>query len=98
MSAGPNIDPSVWSAQPIKEMSKQDIRALIKICKSIQLFIHPAYWSWENTTVPRLEVTKAWAFEFVTTCPIDSLPGIQVIDWEGEKRMRWFPPGTWTAS
>lgn len=89
------IDPSVWNAQPIKELSKKEIRALIKECASIQVFIHPSYWTHEENNVPRMEVTKAWATEFVASVPNDDLPGIQVIEHEGDKLMRWWPPGTY---
>lgn len=89
------IDPSVWNAQPIKELVKKEIRALIKSCDSIQIFIHPSYWTFDDNTVPRIEVSKVWATEFVRIVPIDSLPGVQVIEHDGETLMRWWPQGTY---
>lgn len=91
------IDPAVWNAAKITRMDKKGIRALIKDCASIQIFIHPLYWSHDDNTVPRIEVSKVWATEFVREVPAENLPGIQVIDFNGEKLMRWWPEGTYGA-
>jgi hypothetical protein len=91
------VDPSVWNAVKVKEMTKKEIRALIKDAKSLQFFVHPGYCTFTDETVFRVEVSKAWASEFVTTVPVDDLPGIQVIDYEGEKLMRFWPKGTFNV-
>ena len=93
-----DFDSSLWDKAPTKEMSKKEIRALIKIARSLQVFVHPHYYLWSDTKLARVETTKAWMTEFVAEVPsVDDLPGVQVVVFKGETYVRFWPPGTYNV-